>query len=193
MEEEGPNPSHHAGHRTGCTVALLSAFGCGAYGHPPELVARMFREALQRRWTTLQQVSFCILDDHNAGRFHNPTGNLRPFWETFRGPGGAAGAAPRTETGVQPVPQFPMTEAPFGCPSGHWGAEPTPRTGSAGSTRGPNDSSGADLPAWCSSWEVFWDSSQRVRWYWHGATHTATLLHPEDLRAAFGGYSFAAP
>jgi hypothetical protein len=30
-------------------------------------------------------VIFCILDDHNSGRNHNPEGNFRPFADTFAG------------------------------------------------------------------------------------------------------------
>mmetsp|Transcript_13588 Transcript_13588/g.38648 ORF Transcript_13588/g.38648 Transcript_13588/m.38648 type:complete len:342 (+) Transcript_13588:230-1255(+) len=72
-----------------CTVAVLSAFGCGAFGNPPDRVAWMFREALER--APLKEVVFCIFDDHNAGCHHNPRGNVEPFREVFRtelgGPG----------------------------------------------------------------------------------------------------------
>eukprot|EP00969_Alexandrium_andersonii_P229644 10141925-Alexandrium_andersonii.AAC.1 len=30
-----------------CSVLVLSAFGCGAYGNPPDQVARFFDDALQ--------------------------------------------------------------------------------------------------------------------------------------------------
>ena len=66
----------------GCDVVVLSAFGCGAYGNPPVHVARMFHNAF--RLSSIRHVTFCILDDHNAGRAHNPEGNLRPFRQEFR-------------------------------------------------------------------------------------------------------------
>lgn len=66
----------------GCDACIFSAFGCGAFGNPPEEVAHLFREELLKGG--LKQVSFCIFNDHNAGRRHNPRGNFTPFWETFR-------------------------------------------------------------------------------------------------------------
>lgn len=68
--------------RAGCDAVVLSAFGCGAFGNPPEVVAKMFHEELQR--SHLRSVTFCIFDDHNAGDFHNPRGNFQPFLEVFR-------------------------------------------------------------------------------------------------------------
>ena len=66
---------------------VLSAFGCGAFRNPPEIVARLFRMELAR--SPLRLAVFCIRDDHNAGRWHNLKGNLRPFQELF-------GPAPQT-------------------------------------------------------------------------------------------------
>jgi len=65
----------------GCDAAILSAFGCGAFGNPPEAVAEMFRAQLER--APLRQVTFCIFDDHNAGHGHNPRGNFEPFKTVF--------------------------------------------------------------------------------------------------------------
>jgi len=67
--------------RASCDVAVLSAFGCGAFGNPPEAVADMFRRALER--SALQEAIFCIIEDHNSGGEHNPRGNVRPFQEVF--------------------------------------------------------------------------------------------------------------
>merc|ERR1712228_140650 len=50
-------------------------------GNPPELVSRMFREAIEG--APLQKVDFCIFDDHNSGHCHNPRGNFIPFREMF--------------------------------------------------------------------------------------------------------------
>ena len=65
-----------------CDACVFSAFGCGAFGNPPEEVARLFKEELAK--TRLRQVTFCILNDHNAGRPHNPKGNFHPFKEVFK-------------------------------------------------------------------------------------------------------------
>ena len=73
-----------AAEQTRCTALILSAFGCGAYGNPPDVVADFFRRALQRRWSRLREVTLCIIDDHSAARWHNPRGNFTPFAETFR-------------------------------------------------------------------------------------------------------------
>eukprot|EP00969_Alexandrium_andersonii_P279454 12352493-Alexandrium_andersonii.AAC.1 len=33
--------------------------------------------------TPLQEVVFCIFEDHNAGKWHNPRGNMEPFRDVF--------------------------------------------------------------------------------------------------------------
>ena len=70
-----------AAERAGCSAAVFSALGCGAYRNPPDEVAALFREAL--RHSSLAEVAFCILEDHNGGRWHNPAGNLLPFQLAF--------------------------------------------------------------------------------------------------------------
>jgi len=67
-----------------CTAAVLSAFGCGAFRNPPEVVAQMFSEALAE--SHVKEVVFCIFDDHNAKLRHNPAGNLYPFRRQFSAP-----------------------------------------------------------------------------------------------------------
>eukprot|EP00969_Alexandrium_andersonii_P052090 2287631-Alexandrium_andersonii.AAC.1 len=64
-----------------CDVLILSACGCGAFGNPPEQVAEFFREALDEVSveSTLTEVIFCIMDDHNSRLRHNPNGNAEPF------------------------------------------------------------------------------------------------------------------
>ena len=64
-----------------CDVVVLSAFGCGAFGNPPHSVAALFHEAVQ--CSVIRMAVFCILDDHNAFRKHNPRGNFEPFKEVF--------------------------------------------------------------------------------------------------------------
>ena len=62
-----------------CDVVVLSAFGCGAFGNPPHIVAAIFHEAIQ--FSPIKMGLFCILDDHNACRRHNPRGNFELFKE----------------------------------------------------------------------------------------------------------------
>ena len=66
---------------TRCNRLVLSAFGCGAFGHAPEVVAEMFKTEFKR--TEIQYASFCIIDDHNAFRSHNHVGNYSPFKTIF--------------------------------------------------------------------------------------------------------------
>ena len=65
--------------QSGCQVVLFSAFGCGAFGHPPIQVAQFFRGLLSRPWCSPARVWFCIIDDHNAHVRRNPDGNFGPF------------------------------------------------------------------------------------------------------------------
>ena len=64
-----------------CEVVLLSAFGCGAYRNPPQVVARLFSQELP--WTKLERVIFCIKEDGNSGRVWNPIGNCESFRRWF--------------------------------------------------------------------------------------------------------------
>eukprot|EP00969_Alexandrium_andersonii_P075716 3337919-Alexandrium_andersonii.AAC.1 len=69
--------------QSGYTALVLGAFGCGAFGHPPAEVARLFRCALAD-WGgegRVREVVFCVIDDHNSRRAHNPRGNFAPFRE----------------------------------------------------------------------------------------------------------------
>ena len=60
-----------------CEYNILSALGCGAFGHPPEEVAEILRDQL--KYYPIQKLLFAIIDDHNTGRRHNKAGNVRPF------------------------------------------------------------------------------------------------------------------
>eukprot|EP00969_Alexandrium_andersonii_P169552 7495264-Alexandrium_andersonii.AAC.1 len=65
-----------------CLVVVLGAFGCGACGNPPELVADLFRDALASpESAALSEVFFCIVGVHNTNAKHNPHGNFAPFTE----------------------------------------------------------------------------------------------------------------
>jgi uncharacterized protein (TIGR02452 family) len=64
---------------------VLGAFGCGAYGTPPEDMARLFADVLKQDpyKGAFKKIVFAILDDANAYREHNPEGNFAPFKKTF--------------------------------------------------------------------------------------------------------------
>ncbi len=66
-------------------VAVLSAFGCGAFRNPPEHIAKLFKQVLNEEEfkNKLKLIIFAIIDDHNAWRKHNPDGNLMPFLKEF--------------------------------------------------------------------------------------------------------------
>ena len=55
------------GHET----LVLSAWGCGAFGNPPEEIARLFMEELSRPrvYRRLRKVVFAILDDDRTNNF----------------------------------------------------------------------------------------------------------------------------
>ncbi|MFM2246867.1 MAG: hypothetical protein RL071_2941 [Pseudomonadota bacterium] len=65
----------------GVTHAVLSAFGCGAFLNPPEVVARLYREVFDEDEGGLQAVTFAILDSKGPG------GNLGAFAAAFEGVG----------------------------------------------------------------------------------------------------------
>ena len=56
---------------------VLSAFGCGVHGHPPQEVASFFQDALTR--APIGVALFGIYDDPHHRGPHNPDGNMRPF------------------------------------------------------------------------------------------------------------------
>jgi uncharacterized protein (TIGR02452 family) len=64
---------------------VLSAFGCGAFNNPPNHMALLFREVFAEAEFAgrFKFIMFAIIDDHNAWKEHNPTGNVQPFFEVF--------------------------------------------------------------------------------------------------------------
>jgi|SRR5271157_448931 len=63
---------------------VLSALGCGAFANPPEHMAELFKEVITLQFQyRYKKIAFAIVDDHNAGRKHNPDGNFAPFARTF--------------------------------------------------------------------------------------------------------------
>jgi hypothetical protein len=63
-------------------VGILSSFGCGAFGHPPHRVAEFYSEFLKQHRGA--KLVFAVLEDHDAGKTRNPTGNYEPIAERFR-------------------------------------------------------------------------------------------------------------
>ena len=60
---------------------VLGAFGCGAYGTPPDQMAQLFKDVINEPVYkhAFKKIVFAVLDDHNAYREHNPEGNYIPF------------------------------------------------------------------------------------------------------------------
>jgi len=64
---------------------VLSAFGCGAYGNPPNHIAELFREVINSKFKkSFKVIMFAIFDDKNTYKAHNPKGNYLPFVEKFQ-------------------------------------------------------------------------------------------------------------
>src|SRR5579862_970271 len=67
-------------YRNGHRSLVLGAFGCGAFWNPPNHIAEIFSEVIHNEYPgCFEEIAFAILDDHNAGKTHNPEGNYRPF------------------------------------------------------------------------------------------------------------------
>jgi hypothetical protein len=62
-------------------VGILSAFGCGAFGHPLHREAEFYSELLKHHRGA--KIVSAALEDHNAGRTRNPKGNHEPIAERF--------------------------------------------------------------------------------------------------------------
>lgn len=68
----------------GHDAIVLGAFGCGAYGCPPYHVALLFRSVLENEYYgAFREVVFAIIQDSNAFKAHNPSGNVAPFERVF--------------------------------------------------------------------------------------------------------------
>jgi len=71
----------------GHDLIVVSAWGCGAYRHPPGHQAKLWKQVLAepefKGKFPDRGVVFAIFDDRNAGIDHNPQGNFRPFKDVF--------------------------------------------------------------------------------------------------------------
>ncbi|CAF3337214.1 unnamed protein product [Rotaria socialis] len=65
-------------------ILILSALGCGAFQNPPKHIAQLFHEVIATKYRrSFKYIVFAIINDHNANKAHNPTGNIQPFAEVF--------------------------------------------------------------------------------------------------------------
>lgn len=66
---------------------VLGAYGCGAFGTPPEEMALLFKEVLNedKYKDKFKKILFAIIDDKNSYKEHNPRGNFVPFKEIIIG------------------------------------------------------------------------------------------------------------
>ena len=67
----------------GCQAVVVSAFGCGAFKHPPKAVAELFRDEIMEAGGGMPLMMFAILDDHSTHKEHNPEGNFKPFYDVL--------------------------------------------------------------------------------------------------------------
>lgn len=67
------------------TCLVLSAYGCGAFKNPPNVIARLFKEIMDEKEFKgqFEYIAFSIIDDHNSGKSHNGEGNVTPFCKAF--------------------------------------------------------------------------------------------------------------
>ncbi|KAL9654280.1 hypothetical protein ABK040_010311 [Willaertia magna] len=67
----------------GVRNVVLGAVGCGAFKNNPELMAKVFKEKIEKYNKYFDRVYFAILEDHNSHKDHNPDGNILPFTKVF--------------------------------------------------------------------------------------------------------------
>merc|ERR1711933_112846 len=62
----------HAAKTSGFTKLVLGAWGCGAFGNPPDHVAKIFREELSSAEFrgAFRQIVFAIIDPRGDGNYH---------------------------------------------------------------------------------------------------------------------------
>ncbi len=53
--------------------------------HLHSILAQLFQEVIRRKYSqSFKCIVFAIINDHNAQKAHNPTGNIQPFAEVFQ-------------------------------------------------------------------------------------------------------------
>lgn len=65
---------------------VLSAFGCGAYGTPPDEMAKLFHQVIEseKYKGAFKEIVFAIINLPSTNGTHNPQGNFKPFYDEFR-------------------------------------------------------------------------------------------------------------
>jgi|694.fasta_scaffold05726_8 uncharacterized protein (TIGR02452 family) len=65
-------------------TVILGAYGCGAYGNPPQAVAKICKDVIDEFFQgAFKNIVFAIIDDLHSGHDHNPEGNFSPFFNQF--------------------------------------------------------------------------------------------------------------
>jgi uncharacterized protein (TIGR02452 family) len=64
---------------------VLSAFGCGAYGTPPDEMAKLFHQVIdsEKYKNKFKKIIFAIINLPSTNGAHNPNGNFKPFEYEF--------------------------------------------------------------------------------------------------------------
>ena len=64
---------------------VLSAFGCGAYGTPPKIMAKIFHKVIdsEEYKGLFKTICFAIINLPSTNGIHNPEGNFKPFKDEF--------------------------------------------------------------------------------------------------------------
>jgi len=70
----------------GHDALILSAWGCGAYGNPPQAIAALFRGMILKEGLGegFKYIYFAILSDGNDKREHNKEGNAKSFSKVWK-------------------------------------------------------------------------------------------------------------
>lgn len=67
-------------YRNGHKSVVFGALGCGAFRNPPEHIAQLAVDVINREFAhCFKEIVIAVRDDHNAGLSHNPQGNFVPF------------------------------------------------------------------------------------------------------------------
>ncbi len=68
---------------------VLGALGCGVFGNPPQHIAELFMELIQKEYRfCFNKVVFAVMEDFSQGLAHNPEGNFKPFARVVQQHGG---------------------------------------------------------------------------------------------------------
>jgi hypothetical protein len=69
----------------------MGAFGCGLLGNPPEHLAEIIMDVIQKEYANcFKQIIFCIMPNQGITGVHNPQGNFTPFANAVKKEGGQA-------------------------------------------------------------------------------------------------------